>query len=80
MSDNQVIPDAAVEAAFSRIADNLDDTETESWRELLRLALEAAAPHMLADGFARAYAVGFHAATDGRNYDAIGSNPYRSQA
>ena len=46
MSD---IQDAAVEAAYARIADNLDDTETESWKDLLRLALEAAAPHMLAD-------------------------------
>ena len=43
-----VILGDAVEAAYSRIANNLDDTEEDSWRDLLRDALEAAAPHMLA--------------------------------
>ena len=42
-----MIPDAAVEAAWSRLAHHFDDTEEESWKDELRLALEAAAPILL---------------------------------
>ena len=43
------VPEAAVEAAWVTVADYFDDTEQESWKDILRTALEAAAPHMLAD-------------------------------
>jgi len=76
------IPEAAVEAAARLIAKEVwrtPHTGDISPEHLARLTLEAAAPHMLDNGWARAYAAGFQAAKDGRNYDAIGSNPYRSQ-
>lgn len=83
-----VIPEAAVEAAaYALYVDANPDTETQWFDitfheqdELIRTAtkaLEAAAPHMLSGGWASAYAAGFSNAADGKDYNAIDTNPYR---
>jgi len=52
MSDNQVIPEAAIEAAWDYIWRN--DCDEPIDKPLLRAALEVAAPHMLMDPKVRA--------------------------
>jgi hypothetical protein len=47
MSDNQVIPDAAVEAAV-RASYRRNDWGDEYNRKFIQRALEAAAPHLMA--------------------------------
>jgi len=71
MSDNQVIPDAAVEASAKAMALR-DHADLVAWKAYMgdaRAALEAAAPHLMAEAW-----------DEGRrawdNYD--DDNPYRS--
>ena len=95
MSENEStnIPKAAVEAAWSRVAHNFDDTEEESWKDEIRDALEAAAPYLLAEDRAEVWAEGHEdgfwngrmssgdpgdAALIGKEH-ADATNPYRSQ-
>lgn len=72
---NPVIPMEAVEAALTVL--RRDDLWELSDEEEARIILEAAAPHMLDAGWAKAYAVGFEDAKGGKNYNAADTNPYR---
>jgi len=67
----QVIPDAAVEAAWDKLHENPIRPIGIDYAEL-QAALEAAAPHMLRE----AWELGYH--TGGAEFEA--DNPYRSQA
>jgi len=73
MSDNQVIPDAAVEAAWATIWDVPSLPTCDITRSELRAALEAAAPHI---GNV-AYDAGFN---DGQDEMATYDNPYASKS
>ena len=69
-----MIPEAAVEAARTAIHRVSLDTFTHEEADVLaRHALEAAAPHMLAEAWQ-------DGATDGHLYGIQATNPYRSQA
>ncbi|MFB8368539.1 hypothetical protein ACFC25_04155 [Pseudarthrobacter sp. NPDC055928] len=71
-----MIPDEAVEAAvWVVIAGQKHGADPVI---TARAALEAAAPHMLDAGWAKAYAVGFEDAKGGKNYNAADTNPYRT--
>jgi hypothetical protein len=67
MSDNHVIPAEAVEAAHEQ----LDAMGSYVPRKYLAAALEAAAPHMLAEAWAEGHSVG---RTDEWSLE---PNPYR---
>ena len=78
-----MIPDAAVEAAIAAFNDklawcdrNMIDTRLEDGYAL-RAALEAAAPHMLAEAWDEGMLRGSR--TLGRLLDKWDENPYRSQ-
>ena len=52
LQGNQVIPEAAVEAAASSLDPSwAEQASPEVWRAIMKDALEAAAPHMLAECF-----------------------------
>ena len=83
MHGAEVIPDAAVEAAA---AAHLEERGESTWEDLtehgrlqrrlwMRAALEAAAPHMLA----QAWEAGGRAATGTYDTGYPAHNPYRSQ-
>ena len=56
MSDNQVIPEAAVEAAVAAVE---QETYGAEWaRRIAIIAVQAAAPHMLAGAWQSAYRLG----------------------
>jgi len=72
-----VIPDAAVEAAaIALAAQDMRGFDPGSFIPDARAALEAAAPHLLADAKAEAWDEG----KDVRRCDGVPPNPYRSQA
>ena len=82
-----MIPDAAVEAAARAHQEMRARLGYSTWEELnemgqvwrlehMRVALEAAAPHMLAEAKADAWDEGKNV----RRCDGVPPNPYRSQA
>jgi hypothetical protein len=77
---NQVIPEAAVEAAAMVLCEQLWDNAHESQRsyarEEAREALEAAAPHMLAAAWDDAIEAHKAWTWDDENMDPL-ANPYR---
>jgi hypothetical protein len=84
MSDNKpVISDEAVElaaraAAKDEDASNWDDEHEyyrNGWRNRVQVALEAAAPHLLAKGWDEGVAYVFEGGAEVHD-----ENPYRSQA
>jgi hypothetical protein len=83
---NQVIPEAAVEAAARMLAETCDplgdwDKQGESYRWIYRRrimpALQAAAPHMLAEAWQEGWA--HYRKYFSPEFPELGNNPYRSK-
>lgn len=73
-----MISEAAVEAAAKAIFDNVEVIQTRGYAaEIARLAIEAAAPHMLAEAWEQGRDAEFQRSVMKRQTD---PNPYRSQA
>lgn len=82
-SEPQVIPEAAVEAARAAVRAAMiefgPDGHTDGDEEITRAALEAAAPHMLAECWDAAIEAHKEWTWDDENIDPL-TNPYRSQS
>lgn len=75
------IPEEAVEAAATAIFANVEVIQTRGYAaEIARLALEAAAPHMLAEAWEEGEVAGQDNRDSNRGYNIEHKyNPYRSQ-